>query len=211
LETYRADQRLAALAAFPQIKGRQVLLSLGRIDPIKHQSWLLERAPEIFRRYPRALLVLAGPCTDEPYGEQIRNNIDAAGLGDRVLLTGALPPNDPRVIGLLQSAAALILPSLSETFGLVILEAWAAGTPVLSARASGPAALVEHGHNGWLFDLEEPQTFHEALAHTLDQPPAAREMAQRGGLVSERYSVHLLANKLKHLYEELIEEKRCTT
>jgi starch synthase len=103
------------------------------------------------------------------------------------------------------------LPSLSETFGLVILEAWAAGTPVLAARTSGASALVKHGDNGWLFDLEEPRAFHNALAHTLEQPAAAREMARRGGWVTERYSVRSLAEKLKRLYEELIEEKRCAT
>ena len=69
----------------------------------------MDQAPELFRRYPRIILVvLAGPCTDEPYGERIRKQIERAGLADRVLLTGALPPNDPRVVGLLQSASVLL-------------------------------------------------------------------------------------------------------
>lgn len=211
LEIYQAEQRAAAAAAFPQIQGREVLLCLGRIDPIKNQSWLLEQAPWIFEHYPRALLVLAGPCTDEAYGKRIRNSIRQAGLEDRVILTGGLPPNDPRVVGLFQSAAAVIVPSLSETFGLVILEAWAAGAPVLSAKASGPSALVESGHNGWLFDVEAPESFRRALSQTLDQPKLAKEMARRGGLVSERYSVNTLAGRLKKLYEELIEVKQCAT
>lgn len=211
LEIYRADRRQAALEAFPQIRDRQVLLCLGRIDPIKNQSWLLEQAPRIFKAYPRAVLVLAGPCTDEPYGRQIQQTIAREGLEDRVLLTGVLPPNDPKVVGLLQLAAALVLPSLSETFGLVILEAWAAGAPVIATRASGPAALVRSGENGWLFDLEHPEAFHEALARTIDQPAQAREMARRGALVTEEYSVNALAARLKGLYEELIEEKRCAT
>jgi glycosyltransferase involved in cell wall biosynthesis len=211
LEIYQVDQRAAALAAFPQLRDRQVLLCLGRIDPIKNQSWLFEQAPEIFRRYPRAFLVLAGPCTDEPYGQRIQRLIGQAGLENRVLLTGGLPPNDPRVVGLLQCASALLLPSLSETFGLVILEGWAAGTPLLSARTSGPAALIQSGHNGWLFDLNEPQTFHDALAQTLNEPHLAKEMAQRGASVIERYSMSALAARLKGLYEELIEEKKCAT
>ncbi|HZR15766.1 MAG TPA: glycosyltransferase family 4 protein [Verrucomicrobiae bacterium] len=209
LEIYQADQRSAALAAFPQISGRHVLLCLGRIDPIKNQSWVLEQSPAIFSQYPDALLVLAGPCTDEAYGQLIGERIAQADLRDKVLLTGGLPPNDPRVVGLLQSASALVLPSLSETFGLVILEAWAAGTPVLSARASGPAALVQSGHNGWLFDLEKPETFHAALRATLDHPEEAKQMARRGGSLAERYSVTALAARLKGVYEELIEEKRC--
>jgi starch synthase len=209
LEIYRIDQREAALAAFPQVQNRQVLLSLGRIDPIKNQSWLLEQAPTIFKTYPRAVLVLAGPCTDEPYGEQIQKRIKEPDLQGHVLLTGGLPPNDPRVVGLLQLASALVLPSLSETFGLVILEAWAAGTPVLSARTSGPAALVQSGYNGWLFDLDQPGTFHQALAHTLKEPGLAKEMATRGSKVSEQHSVNALAAKLKELYQELIEERSC--
>jgi glycosyltransferase involved in cell wall biosynthesis len=115
------------------------------------------------------------------------------------------------VIGLLQSASALLLPSLSETFGLVILEAWAAGAPVVSARASGPAALVKSGLNGWLFDVDHPDSFHEAVSRTLGNPGAAKDMARCGGRVSEEYSVDALAGRLKNLYQELIDEKRCTT
>src|ERR1041385_2781104 len=71
LELYQQDQRPRALEAFPQVRGRKILLSAGRIDPIKNQHWLLEQAGEIFRKHPDAMLVLAGPCTDEPYGKKI--------------------------------------------------------------------------------------------------------------------------------------------
>jgi glycosyltransferase involved in cell wall biosynthesis len=211
VEVYRKDQREAARAAFPQIKNHIVLLCLGRIDPVKNQAWLLDQAPLILKKHPGALIVLAGPCTDEPYGRLVQSRIRELGLGDRVLITGGLPPNDPRVVGLLQEARVLILPSLSETFGLVILEAWAAGTMVLSARTSGPAALIENGQNGWLFDLDAPETFHSALDRTLANPDLTRQMVERGARVTERYSVVALAGRLKTLYQHLIEEKQCVT
>ena len=207
LEIFQVDHRPAARAAFPQIQDRQLLLSLGRIDPVKNQSWLLEQAPAIFARHKRALLVLAGPSTDEPYECALRRRIAELSLGDRILLTGGLPSGDPRLVGLLQSAAALILPSRSETFGLVILEAWAAGTMVLSANASGPAALVRQGHNGWLFDLERPASFHTALDWTLAHPDLAAQLVARGALLSREYSVDSLAGRMKTLYECLIEEQ----
>src|SRR5581483_2120058 len=163
LEMYQQDQREHALNAFPQIRGKQVLLCVGRIDPVKNQGWLVDQAPRIFQKHPRAILVLAGSCTDESYGEWIRKRIAELGLGNRILFTGGLPPDDPRLIGLFQEAEVLLLSSMSETFGLVILEAWATGTMVITSRTSGACTLVRHGQNGWLFDLSRPETFHEPL------------------------------------------------
>ncbi|HEX3720042.1 MAG TPA: glycosyltransferase family 4 protein [Verrucomicrobiae bacterium] len=211
VELYQKDHRDTARAAFPEIFGRQVLLCVGRIDPIKNQAWLLDQAQTLFQKHPWAVLVLAGACTDEPYGELIARKIEALGLRDRVILTGGLPPNDPRLIGLLQQAAAVVLPSVSETFGLVVLEAWAAGSVVLSSRTSGPSALIRHSENGWLFSLERPQEFHGALNVALTDKSLARSMAHRGANVSQEFSLGALAGRLKKLYEQLIEEKRCAT
>ncbi len=208
LDMYQTDHRDAALEAFPQIRGRQVLLCVGRIDPIKNQGWLIDQAPRIFKKHPQTMLVLAGARTDEAYGELIQQRIQALGLQDRVLLAGGLPPNDPRLIGLLQAAEVLVLPSQSETFGLVILEAWATGTTVLSSRTSGACTLVRHGENGWLFDLDNPQTFHEPLDHALVKTEVARRVLRRGGdEVHTQYNIAALAGRMKKLYEELIEEK----
>jgi alpha-maltose-1-phosphate synthase len=208
LEVYEVDCRDEALQAFPQIHGKQILLSVGRIDPIKNQSWLIDQAPRIFQKHPLAMIVLAGACTDEAYGELMRQKIERLGLKDRVLMTGGLPPNDPRLIGLLQEAEVLVLPSQSETFGLVILEAWATGTMVLSSRTSGACSLVRNGQNGWLFDLANPQTFHEPLDHALVKTEVARRVLRRGGdEVNNEYNIVALAGRMKKLYEELIEEK----
>jgi len=212
IDEYEKDCRERARSAFPEICGREVLLCAGRVDPIKNQGWLLEQAPEIFRRHPNAILILAGACTDQPYGELIEREVRELGLEKRVLLTGGLPPGDPRLIGLMQEARALLLPSVSETFGLVILEAWAAGAMVLSSQTSGASALIEPGRNGWLFDLENPGTFHEVLDRTLTEPARSREMVAFGAAkVREQYSVNALAGQMKRLYEELIEAKQCVT
>jgi glycosyltransferase involved in cell wall biosynthesis len=211
LALYQEDHRKSARAAFPQIAGRQMLLCVGRIDPIKNQGWLIDQAPAIFQRYPSALLVLAGPCTDEPYGKLLERKIHDLGLADRVLLTGGLPPNDPRLIGLMQEAVALLVPSISETFGLVILEAWAAGAVVISSRASGPSALIRDGETGWLFDLDQPGQFHAAIDCTLAAPRLAGCISKRGAAASLHYSVGAVACQLKHLYEELAQAKQCAT
>jgi glycosyltransferase involved in cell wall biosynthesis len=212
MPAYEHDHRGVARDAFPQICGRPMLLNVGRIDPVKNQSWLVEQAPEILGNFPEAILVLAGPCTDEAYGRLISEQIKTLGLQERVLLTGGFASSDPRLIGLMQEARALILCSISETFGLVLLEAWAAGTAVLASRTSGAKALVQEGENGCLFDLEQPAEFHCALQKVLNNPTSAKQMAARGSeLVRNEYSVSALAGRLKSLYEGLIQEKQCTT
>jgi glycosyltransferase involved in cell wall biosynthesis len=212
IQLYRQDQRQAARAAFPAIRGKQVLLSVGRIDPIKNQAWLLEQASIFLQRHPHALLVLAGACTNEPYGVQIEKQLKSLGLNGQVLLTGGLPSADPRLIGLFQEAQAVILPSLSETFGLVILEAWAAGTVPLASRTSGASALIEQGVNGFLFDLAQPSSFHSALDQVLANRDFARQLAlQGGGKVESDYSSGVIAGRLKQLYDSLVEEKACAT
>jgi alpha-maltose-1-phosphate synthase len=208
-ELYETDYRLIAHQAFPAIRGRDVLLSLGRIDPVKNQAWLVGQMSAVLQRHPKALLVLAGACTDEAYGIALEKKIAELGLRDRVLLTGKLPPSDPRLIGLMQEARVAILQSISETFGLVILEAWAAGTPAISSRTSGASALIAHGKTGWLFDLEQPAEFHAALDTTLTQPEHVRPVvaAARERVVAD-FDTRALSGKLRDLYHELHDRRR---
>jgi glycosyltransferase involved in cell wall biosynthesis len=204
---YAVDHREAARAAFPEIRDRQVALSLGRIDAVKNQAWLVDQLPDLLRRHPRLLLVLAGACTDEVYGEALRRRIDDLGLERHVLITGKLPPADPRLIGLLQCARVAMLQSVSETFGLVILEAWAAGTPAISSRTSGATALIEQGHNGWLFDLQQPASFHTAIDAALrDDEVRARVIEAGRRRAAADFDTRVLASRVRGLYEQLIEE-----
>ena len=80
---FQEDHSEAAYQVFPQLRDHAFLLCMGRIDPFKNQAWLMEQAPEILRRYPELRLVLAGPCTDEPYGELVNRKIRELGLGEK--------------------------------------------------------------------------------------------------------------------------------
>ncbi|HZZ20309.1 MAG TPA: glycosyltransferase family 4 protein [Opitutaceae bacterium] len=202
------DHRAEALEAFPEIRNRPVLLVLGRIDPTKNQEWVVAEIAELVRRHPDVLVVLAGACTNREYGRSLDLRIARGGFHQHVLVAGALPSGDPRLVGLLQLSRALVLPSLSETFGLVILESWAAGTPVISSRTSGASGLIEEGRNGLLFDLESPASFHRAVDHVLYNPAAAREMGEAGRAKAVgEYDTGVCAGKMRRLYEQLVEEK----
>lgn len=205
---FAVDHRAEALAAFPLIAGRDVLFMPGRIDPVKNQGWLISQAAKLARRHPKALFVFVGACTDGPYGDALQALVAGEGVAHSVLLAGKLPPGDPRLIGLLQLARAVVLPSVSETFGLVILEAWAAGTPVISSRTSGARALVDEGVNGFLFDLEQPDAFHAAVDQILARPDFRERLGAAGrARVIADYDTVVLSARMKRLYEELIGEK----
>ncbi|HEY1173656.1 MAG TPA: glycosyltransferase family 4 protein [Verrucomicrobiae bacterium] len=207
-EAYRVNHRDAALMAFPQIHCKEILLCVGRVDPVKNQGWLTQQAPEFLKRHPGAVLVFLGSCTDAAYGEQIDRDIKQLGLQDRVFMFGGFQPQDPRLIGLLQLAQVVLVPSVSETFGIVILEAWAAGAPVIASRTSGALSLMKDHENGWLFDLQKPEEFHAALDEAMLKPDLAAEYAAKGGqLVDEKYDAGVLALGMKRFYETLIEEK----
>jgi len=207
--TFEPDGRAAAHKAFPQLRGKKILLCVGRIDPVKNQGWLIEQLPSILQRHPDTLLVLAGACTDKNYGVQLLQRIQKLGLETHVLLTGGLPPGDPRLLGLFQEAAMVLLPSISETFGLVILEAWAAGAAPVSSRTSGARSIIQDGENGFLFDLENAASFHQAVEALLAKGELAKQFGIRGKeYVKAEFDSRVLARRVKQLYEELIAEKR---
>lgn len=205
---YRTDHRAAARAAYPWIDGAQVILVPARVSAVKNQAWLAELMPAILEREPRALLVLAGSYTEPDYAAQLEQRVRALGLDERVRLIGGLPPRDPRLLGLMQSTAAMVLPSVAEPFGLVILEAWAAGAPVLASRTSGAVGLIEPGRDGELFDLNRPQSFVASLVRAL-QASGWRQAVIAAGRekVAERFDIRVIAGQMKNLYDELVERR----
>jgi len=202
---YEADQREAAYAAFPQLRGRTVLVCVGRIDPVKNQAWLVDALPAVRERHPDVLLALVGAPTDPAYEAHVRERVRALGLAEHVLLTGPVPPESGLLAGLFQVAAVALLASLSETFGLILVEAWAAGTVVLSSRTSGALSLVRPGEDGELFDLGAPETFHTALDRLLADPAGRDRMARAGReRARAQYEDVAVAARMKGLYEGLV-------
>jgi len=205
---YVQDHRKEMIGAFATLGQQKIILIVGRIDPVKNQGWVLVQMPRILEKHPDAVLVLAGACTDELYGKALRKEVRRLGIENKVLFTGGLPPGDARLIGLMQSASVVVVPSLSETFGLIILEAWGAHAPVISTRTSGALSLLHEDENGHLFDLNREEEFHNALRRVFDSPEHACRIGENGHrLAAQEYDSLLLSRRMKSLYEELIREK----
>jgi alpha-maltose-1-phosphate synthase len=201
---FDANHRAAALEYLPQIQGRTMILCVGRIDPVKNQAFLVDCFPEIRRYVPNAMLVLVGPTTDAAHEHRIRARIRELGLENSILLPGSLRPYDPRLIGLYQSAHVFVLPSSSETFGLVLLEAWAAGCPVIASATSGAKQIVRDGENGFLFPINDSRGLLDAMKRTFVSEEHRRSLGRTGKtMVQTHYDNRAIARRVRHLYAEL--------
>lgn len=177
---YEKDFRDVALHAFPQLRERLVVLCVGRLHPAKNQSLLLDCLEKVAKEVPDVLLVLVGPKVDERYGAALESRAEEGELRGRVIFTGPLQPDSDLLVGLYQVATVVAMPSQAETFGLVFLEAWASGTPVVASRSAGPLDLVEEGEDGLLFDIGDREGCTQALLTLLRDPEKARLMGQKG-------------------------------
>lgn len=205
---YAVDSRAAALKAYPQIADRDLIVKVARLDPAKNLPWLVRQLPAIKRRHPRAMLVLIGAGTTQSVVEELHREIARLGLANDVLLTGGLESGCAELIGLIQSARLFVLCSTAEPFGIVILEAWAAGTPVLSSRTSGPASLIEHGRTGLLFDVDQIADFHSGIDTLMMNNKLHRHLSSEAlDHVRAEYDVPTVAARVARVYEELVEAK----
>lgn len=206
---YARDHRGAAVHFLPAIHGRTVILLVGRIDSVKNQAFLVDCWPDIQHRWANAVLVLVGSATDTEYLRHVQNRIRTLGLERSIFLTGPLAPEDPRLIGLFQYARVFVLPSLSETFGLVLLEAWAAGCPVIASATSGAKQLVREGENGFLFEPGNVAAFLQALECLFDDDERRRVLGCTGQtMVRAHFDMTVIARRVHDLYAELCTSKR---
>ncbi len=170
---------------------------LGRLHPIKRLDLLIDAFATVAREIPAARLVIAGP--DET-GQRSALAARVAPLGARVQWTGQV---DGAVkTGLLAGSRALVLCSDSESFGMSVAEAMAAGVPVVVTR-SCPWPIVEvEGCGFWI--EQSPDAIANALVTLLRHPKAAREMGRRGQAVIHRdFAPAAVAERWVSAYESV--------
>jgi len=153
---------------------------VGRLSEEKGLAFLLDA----WRQLPDIQLRIIG---EGPQRAALETMIERKGLTN-VHLAGRMPLED--VLEQIRCAACLVMPSRwYETFGRTIIEAYAAGTPVVAPRHGAMADLVDHGKTGWLYDYDDTPGLVESVQNILRDPVAAREVGRRAREVfEEQYS-----------------------
>jgi len=128
-----------------------VFACISRLDPQKDQLTLVEAFDVIAPEFPRAHLVLAGPATAARFVEQLTGRMAASPHANRIHKLDSIDPAGRDLADALAGIDVFVLPSRHEPFGIVVLEAWSAGRPVIVSRVGGLQALVTEGSTGGFF------------------------------------------------------------
>jgi len=184
---------------------RKMILNVGRIDPQKNQLALLETMPGLLRKYNDIHLVLIGPVTVESYGMELLNKINAASLYNNVTVLPGLPGGSEELVDAFHAADIFCLPSRHEPFGIVVLEAWAAGLPVVAARVGGIPSFTRDGENVLHAGAGEPESFGLAIERLLRDGELASRIAANGyHKARTQFDWDKIANRLESIYRDLL-------
>ena len=132
--------------------GAFLALNISRIDAQKNQLLALEAFAKLRAQQPNSFLILIGPETQPDYAKRLRDFIAANNLGDHVKILPGMRNDNPELIQAFHACDVFVLPSMHEPFGIVVLEAWSSGKPVIASRVGGLQALVSDGDTGFFIN-----------------------------------------------------------
>jgi glycosyltransferase involved in cell wall biosynthesis len=197
------------LAADAELRPRDVRAELGilsgpllvcvaRLTKQKGHRWLLRAFREVVDEFPPATLLLLG---DGPLRAQLEQLAGKLALGERVRFAGWRTD----VRGLLPGADLFVLASEWEGFGLVLLEAMAAGLPIVATRVGAIPEVVLHGETGWLVEPQDADALADAVSSALRSPEKMVAFGGKGhARLRSEFSVQRMVSATERLYVRLL-------
>ncbi len=178
----------------------EYLLFIGRIAPNKGLTVLIDALAELGPKEECPLLLMG-----RDWGERtaLETQARARGVADRVRFLGHV--DDPKIYrAILRGARALVLPSEWEAFGLVLLEAMTAGTPVVATAVGGVPDVLDGGRAGRLVAYGDPRALARAVAATREEPARTHELVAAGRARVRGYDWNETTRQHRALYEEIL-------
>jgi D-inositol-3-phosphate glycosyltransferase len=181
-----------------------LLVFVGRIQPLKGAAVAVHTLAALRRDHPDARLVVVGGPSG-PHGEsEVAALVDLVGrLGLRDRVDFVAPQPHELLSTYYRAADVCLVPSRSESFGLVALEAAACGTPVVASDVGGLRSLIDHGRTGYLVEDAAPETYAAWVRQILAEPLLAERLSTGAVLRARRYTWAQAAHLLREIYAEL--------
>ena len=175
----------------------------GRLSPEKNLEFLTNCMVELLKKEPRAHALIVGLGPSE---KMIKNTFQQAGLGKRLHLTGVL--HYQHLVDAYYAMDVFAFASLSETQGIVLIEAMAAGVPVVALDAPGAREVVGDYHNGRLLNVMDQQSFVDALSWSLSRTPQeSGTIKQIVRMTVQKYPINSSAKHMLEIYEKIRSRK----
>jgi phosphatidylinositol alpha-mannosyltransferase len=182
-------------------KGVYNILFVGRLEPRKGFKVLIKALPYVKAIIPRIkLIVVGGGPLFKWYSNKVEDEIK-----ENIVFVGTVPPEDlPRYY---RSAHIFVSPAIGgESFGIVLLEAMASGTPIVASNIPGYSHVVENGREGLLVPPESPQLLASAIVTLLKNARLRKKMGERGREKAiEKYAWSRVAEQIEKVYFEALE------
>jgi glycosyltransferase involved in cell wall biosynthesis len=175
-----------------------MLLYVGRMAPEKNVSVLLHAIPHIVRGCPNARLWLVGPG---PALDDLKTQAEAMNLNEWVHFTGPVPRDEVSLY--LLAADLFVFPSVTESQGLVLDEAQAAGLPCIVANGGGAPEAVDYGQTGLIVEPTS-EAFVEAVLHLTRHPDEREALRQKAIRKRETLSVPAVVDRIIGVYQSAI-------
>ncbi len=185
---------------------KHLIGGVGHLVTLKGHQYLIKSIPQILGKHPDSLIIIVG---EGPLHQHLIKEVNKMGLQEKVRFLGRMSTITPRLISALD---VLVQPSLTESFGLVVVEAFACGVPVVATDVGGLPEIVQDGENGFLVAPRHPAAIADKVTWLLDHYDEARKMGERGReYVSRRFDIKVAAQKYHDLYTSLYNEKTLTS
>jgi len=204
-DVYTPPVDRAAAFAESGLPGRYAIGCFGRVRAQKGTDVFVDAMCLTLPRYPDFTAVIVGQVTAEqtPFANDLRKRIEAAGLQSRIVITGELPIEE--VQRWYQRLTIYAFTSRNEGFGLTLIEAMAAGSALVAARAGAATLVVEDGVSGVLIPTGDAQALAAALEPLMRDVATATAMGERGrARVLEKFSLDAEAARIGEVYRPLL-------
>jgi glycosyltransferase involved in cell wall biosynthesis len=196
----RHGEDSAFVVRYPELAERRLVTFLGRLTPKKGADVLLQAFPTVAASLPGTHLVIAGP-DENGIQAGLRRRVNSLRLESSVSLLGML--NDELKVGLLRRSAAFVLPSVDENFGVAVVEAMAAGAPVVITTGVGIYPEVEAAEAG-LVVPRDSDALATAVIRLLSNPDlAARTSVNGRELAQKKFCWQQIARQLEEMYRDI--------
>jgi glycosyltransferase involved in cell wall biosynthesis len=199
-ETAQGEAR-AVKASLGLPPGARLIGSVGRLEPVKGHGYLLEAFGTLAARFPELYLALVGEGELLP---ELRSHARRLGLAHRILFLGWRDD----VPALLHTFDLFVLPSLNEGMGRALVEAMAAGLPIVASRAGGIHEVLEDGEAGLLVETGSASALAQGIETLLLDPALGSRLGKAARERASRYSLEAMLEKLEALYRELLGGER---